>query len=800
MIGAAIIGDAAARCGSLRPGYDRRTALDQELTWNADAILSADARAIVESMGDAFYALDRDWRIVYANRRALRFWGLDATQVFGRIIWDCLPQLVGSLNETVLRRVRAEPRTVKFEAPSPVTGIWVHVTVAPTADGLSVFWRDISERIRSEQTLRANEEHLRLAQEAAGIGTWEWDLATGRTHWSPEMYRLLGRDAAAVGENDRYAFWRRAVHPEDRDAVAAAARAFSRNVQPFSLEFRVVHLNGEVRWIDTRGNVLPDEHGRPRRMLGVNIDITARKQAEAALERRVAERTRALEHTVAALRQSRERYAAIFAHAPIYLAFMRVEPDGRVICEDVNDAWIRDTGFDRAQVVGHSLDEIFSPEQAMFGKAQYQRVVETGERIEYEYTQRFPAGEAVRRTFLVPLRDASGRVDRVLLTSVDLTAMRHVEEQLRQAQKMEAIGQLTGGVAHDFNNLLTVVLGNLELLEARLQDERSMRQVRAAQRAARRGGELTQQLLAYARRQTISPRPVDLLAMIDGMGDLLQRSLGGLVTVETGLQPDLWPASCDPTQLELMLLNLAINARDAMPGGGVIRIDAHNVPGTAALPTELEPGDYVSIAVVDRGSGMTEEVRERAFEPFFTTKEPGKGSGLGLAQVWGLAQQFGGTVVLDSVPGRGTTVQVYLPRAALDLEVEPMPSPITLTAAQARAAILIVDDDDDARDVALAFLEQEGFAVEAVGSGADAMAALRRGGVALALLDYAMPGMSGAELARQAHALQPDLRIVFITGNPDALAGDAAFDAAPVLIKPYTRRGLTQAVRQALSL
>ena len=507
----------------------------------------------------------------------------------GRAIWECLPQLVGTINESVLRRARAEQRAISFEAPSPVTKIWVQVNVAPSLDGVSVYWRDISERVRAEQTLRASEEHLRLAQEAAGIGTWEWDLATGHTHWSLEMYRLIGREPAEAQSADHYALWRRVVHPDDRESVVASARAFSRRAGPFAVEFRIVRLDGEMRWINARGNVFPDARGKPRRMLGVTIDITERKQTEAALEHRVAERTRALRETVEALRRSRERYAAIFDHAPIYLAFMRVEMDGRVICEDVNDAWVSDTGFERDQVVGRSLDEIFLPEQAEFGLTQYRKAVETGERVEYEHTHVFPSGEVVRRTFLAPLRDATGRVDRVLLTSFDLTAMRRVEEQLRQAQKMEAIGQLTGGVAHDFNNLLTVVLGNLELLQARLPDERSMRHLRAAQRAAQRGGELTHQLLAYARRQTISPRPVDLTAMIAGMEDLLQRSLGGLVRVDTTLDADLWAAFCDPTQLELMLLNLAINARDAMPAGGVISITARNRPATSKLPRELIP-------------------------------------------------------------------------------------------------------------------------------------------------------------------------------------------------------------------
>ena len=264
----------------------------------------------------------------------------------------------------------------------------------------------------------------------------------------------------------------------------------------------------------------------------------------------------------------------------------------------------------------------------------------------------------------MPLPGDSGRIEHVLLAAVDLTAMRRVEAQLRQAQKMEAIGQLTGGIAHDFNNLLTAVIGNLELLQSRLTDQRSASLVEAALRSALRGGQLTQQLLAYARRQNLSPRPVDVNAVIAGMGELLQRSLGGLVQVEVDLAPDLWPATSDPTQLELVVLNLAINARDAMPDGGQLRIATGNVDRQeAARLAVLDPGDYVRIAVIDTGIGMTSDVLEHALEPFFTTKAIGKGSGLGLAQVYGVATQFGGTVRLASEPGAGTTVEVFLPRA-----------------------------------------------------------------------------------------------------------------------------------------
>ena len=748
-------------------------------------------------MGDAFYALDDAWRVVYANRRSLDYWGLAAEDVIGHVIWDCMPQLVGTRNETALRRARAEQCPIEFESPSTVTGVWIQVTVTPTAHGLNVFWRDITERIRAQQTLRASEEHLRLAQEFAGVATWEWDLASGRMRWSPQMLGLIGRDPVAALSAGHNALWRRALHPDDRKTVTAAVRACSRNLGPFALEFRILRPDGDIRWIDARGNVLPDACGNPRHIVGVNIDITERKLAEAALEQRVAKRTKALREMVEALRASRERYGAILEHAPIYLGFMRVEADGRLVCEDVNDAWLRDTGFTREQVVGRTLEEIFSPEQAAFGLAQYRKVIETGEPVEYEYRHAFPAGEVIRRSFLAPLHDAAGRVKRVLLTSMDLTAMRRVEEQLRQAQKMEAIGQLTGGIAHDFNNLLTVVLGNLELLQPRLHDERSMRHLGAAQRAARRGGELTHQLLAYARRQNISPKPVDLTDMIGGMGDLLQRSLGGLVRVETTLDTDLWPAFCDPTQLEMMLLNLAINARDAMPDGGVIGIAARNVPSGGKLPPELAPNDYVTIAVIDSGTGMSPDVRDHAFEPFFTTKEPGKGSGLGLAQVWGLAQQFGGTVLLDSTSGHGTTVRVFLPRATEPVAAAPTPSIQRDAWLPAGRVVLVVDDDDDASDVAAAFLEEDGYVVRRAASGQQALACLQHGDVALALVDYAMPGMSGTEFMQRAQQQCQGLPVVFVTGSPDALAAQAPIDV-PVLSKPYTHAGLANSIRLAL--
>jgi PAS domain S-box-containing protein len=659
----------------LRQPMEAITAKEPPSMESGSTTLSTDAQDILESMGDAFYALDGAWRIVYANQRALAFWDVTAEEVIGRVIWERFPQLLGTVNEQVLHRVREEQQVITFEAPSPTTGVWVSVNVGPSGDGVTVYWRDISERIAAEQALRS----------------------------------FAGR-----------------------------------------------------------------------------------------LEQEVADRTRALIEMVAELRRSRERYSAIFENSPVDLAFVAIHPDGRIVCEDANPAWERHSGYSRAFVVGRSLDEIFPPEQAEFATMQYRRAIETGKPVEYEFTTRFPVGEVSRRSFLVPLTGAGGRVEHVLLASVDLTEMRRVEAQFRQAQKMEAIGQLTGGVAHDFNNLLTAIIGNLELLQRRVADPRALSHVDAAMRAAMRGGQLTQQLLAYARRQNLMPRPVDVNAVIVGMGDLLQRSLGGLVQVETDLAAGLWPATSDPTQLEMVILNLAINSRDAMPAGGRLRVVTCNVPeADIDRPGSLEPGDYVRIAVTDSGVGMPPEVLERAFEPFFTTKDIGKGSGLGLAQVYGVATQFGGTARLASEPGAGTTADVFLPRAMAALAVIARPEPQPTDTAGGDGIILVVDDDAGARLIAATFLREAGYVVEEACNGPEARDVLAAGQVRLALVDYAMPLTSGSELVRLARQIQPSLPVIYVTGAADTQAlREQARD--PIVMKPYTRATLLNAVRELM--
>ena len=758
--------------------------------------LSSDARAILESMGDAFYALDDQWRIVYANQHALDFWGCSRSDVVGQVIWRRFPEMVGTVNEDVIRRARRERQVITFEAASPINKVWIRANVAPFGAGVAIYWRDITTRRQSESVLRDREAHLRLAQEAAGIGTWEWDLDNKALQCSPQVYSLLGLGGAGLPERDFYKTWITRVHPDDRAQATALIKQSSAAVGPFSIEFRIRLRGGGDRWINARGNVLPGSDGRPQRMLGVLSDITDRKRALDVLEARVAERTRALWTTLAALQRSRERNSAIFEHAPVDLAFLRVDPDGTFRCEDVNPSWSQHTGFSREQAIGKRFEDLFPAAYAGQLIANCQQAIDTGQKVEYEYTTNFPVGEVTRHCFLVPLHGLDGSIDHILLTAVDLSETRRIEAQLRQAQKMEAIGQLTGGVAHDFNNLLTAVIGNLEMLGQSLSDPRALRRVQAAMRAAQRGGQLTQQLLAYARRQNLTPQPVDGNAVITGMADLLQRSLGGLVQVEMQLSPGLWAAHSDPTQLELMVLNLAINARDAMPAGGRLTLATCNVPqGSPGMPAELTAGDYVLVSVTDNGEGMSPEVLEHAFEPFFTTKDVGKGSGLGLAQVYGLAAQFGGVARLRSQVGEGTTVEVFLPRTERGQELAaPSPAP---AARRGGGLILLVDDDEDVRAVTGELLRDAGYGVLEAANGGEALRILAGEPVSLLLADYAMPEMSGAELAHEVRARRPEVIIIYLTGNADPL-GPEAVELGQVVTKPFTASRLLSAIEQAM--
>jgi CheY-like chemotaxis protein len=371
-------------------------------------------------------------------------------------------------------------------------------------------------------------------------------------------------------------------------------------------------------------------------------------------------------------------------------------------------------------------------------------------------------------------------------------------QELNQAQKMEALGPLTGGVADDFNNLLTAVLGSLELAMKQISDARVRGLLTTATHAAGRGAQLTAQMLAFARRREVATKAVDTNTLIQGMQELLHRMIGPLIRISLDLENDLWPALADPAQLEMALLNLAVNARDAMPLGGDPVVQTRRTSGsTSNLTPHLAPGDYVMVSVIDSGSGMLDDIAAKAFDPFFTTKGPGKGSGLGLSMVYGFARQIGGTATIESALDKGTAVRLWLRRAAAAPDIRQIAAGAMRQVRRLR--ILVVDDDDGVRELAREKLEEMGHEVADAASGRSALELLKAGCPCdLLLIDFAMPLMNGSECVTEARMLRPDLSVLFMTGyvDNDALRRWSELGVR-TLDKPFQYADLAEAVGQA---
>ena len=457
-----------------------------------------------------------------------------------------------------------------------------------------------------------------------------------------------------------------------------------------------------------------------------------------------------------------------------------------------------------AQALDHFIEEDRAAVAAAFALAETSGAIDFERRI-----RRASDGEVRWLHVRGQTISADGKPVRISGVVSDITSRRLLDEQLRQGQKMEAIGQLTGGIAHDFNNLLTIIVGNMDMA-GRSLDAADLPRVRRAVTNALKGAEravvLTQRLLAFSRRTTLEPKVIDVSALVGGMAELLGRSLGETIELRTVTADGLWKVEADPNQLENALVNLAVNARDAMPNGGRLTIETCNVSVDARDPAkyaDLPPGDYVSIGVVDTGTGMPPDVIARAFDPFFTTKEVGKGTGLGLSQVYGYVTQTGGHVKIYSEDGAGTAVRIYLPRSANEDAGAP-DTAVEVDAGSARPAetLLVVEDDDDVRTFTVESLRELGYRVLEAHDGPSALRLLDRGDTPIALLftDVVMPGMSGRALRDAALARRPGLTVLFTSGYArSAIDHDGRLDAGlDLLPKPFTLAELANKIRDVL--
>ena len=544
-----------------------------------------------------------------------------------------------------------------------------------------------------------------------------------------------------------------------------------------------------------------------RSKIAVFVDLFAKTKE---IERKARQEQALLDATIQAnserlkaeqdLRRAEQRQAAIIQSLPIvlYLEPLQCEPRCPKFVSGNLEAM---TGYHFSQVLENPTlwaDRLHDDDRERVTAALSQR--STTGRFSVEYRWRCADGSYKHfHDQAVLLRDARGRPVEFAGTLTDVTERRSLESQLVQAQKMDAVGKLTGGIAHDFNNLLAAVLGGLGLIERRAQLPEELEKILAmTKRAAEQGSDLVRRLLVFARRQQLEPMWVDIPSLHQGVDDLLKHTLGGLVELAWDIAPDAWAPHADQSQLELALMNLIINARDAMPSGGTITVSVEN--RTVETADTVAAGDYVVMGVSDSGCGIPSELVEKVLEPFYTTKEIGKGTGLGLSMVYGFAKQSGGTLRLQSEVGRGTCAELWLPRSTADRRIaEAMPAEKTAPAAARSLRVLLIDDHPEVRQTTAAMLRDLGHNAVEVGSGAEAIELLSgtEGGFDLLISDYAMPRQSGTEVVRLARETHAQLPAVIITGYADGEGIDGRPADVGLLMKPFTLTELSGAVDRA---
>lgn len=627
----------------------------------------------------------------------------------------------------------------------------------------------------------ASRERFDLAQEVGGIGAWEWDLVADQGYVS-DTYRQMHGLTEVEGPL-RIAQVLATIHPEDLPGYQARLAAAKRHDGLSTNEYRVLRPDGSTAWIVAKGRPIFGPDGALTGAIGIVRDATAEHEAEDALRRLNDLLAREVEERT----EERDRLWEL-ARDPFVIA------DDQGVWLEASPAWTSILGWSREELLGRTSAWMEHPDDRERTRAEDRRLA--GGMVTERFENRFRTRDGDYRWFSWTAVPKDGRFYSV---ARDITEerekarqLREAEEALRRSQKLESIGQITGGVAHDFNNLLTPILGALDLLQKwGLPDERAQRVAANAMESAERARMLVQRLLAFARRQPLSATAVELPTLLDQLGPLLASSLGPQVAVRIDAPADLPPVSADRNQLELALINLAVNARDAMPSGGSLTVSAraHRVEATAAEGPS--PGDYVELSVADTGSGMPPSVLERAIEPFFSTKGIGRGTGLGLSMVHGLMAQLGGAMRIESELGQGTAIRLLLPVADGDAGGLDMAEP-GLPDVSASGRVLLVDDDAAVRAATAQMLADLGYEVTQADSAAEALAMLEANETPDVLVtDHLMPGMSGTELARQVRSQWPDLRLLIISGYADV--DDIAPDL-PRLGKPFRRIELARAL------
>jgi len=633
------------------------------------------------------------------------------------------------------------------------------------------------ERRQAEAALRESQERLALALEASGIGVWSWDTDDDRFECDGRVPELFG-GAPGDSWSDLGSLLAR-VYEDDRDRVESTLLEARSHESEFQFQFRLLAADGEIRHIATKGQFLPCQDGHSR-AIGACWDVTDEKREE----------------------QRRRLLSTVLESA--VNAVLITDAEGRISW--VNAAFTDLTGYSPEDVVGQNPRILKSGKH---DEAFYRKMWDTisrGNTWHGQLVNRRKNGSLyTEETTILPVLGAYGDISSFVCIKRDITLEVDLARQLHQAQRLEAVGRLAGGVAHDFNNILTIISGNAELALGDLppQDPTAEALCEIMEASGRAAG-LTRQLLAFSRKQILQPRVLDLNVLVAGTEKMLRRLIGEDVALKTRLQPNLGAIKADPGQLEQILMNLAVNARDAMPQGGELTFETENVdihetyPGLGGV--QVHSGGYVRLTVADTGQGIDEENRSRIFEPFFTTKEKGKGTGLGLSTVYGIVKQSGGYIWVESEPGKGTSFMVYFPQ--VDSAPEQLRPHTTASATGGDETILVVEDDSNLLKLASSILKRGGYDVLTAGNGVEALKLLEAHPQTIHLLvtDVVMPGMSGRVLSDRMRTLRSAIRVLYTSGyTDDAIVHHNVLEGGIHLLeKPYSQNALLGAVRRVL--
>ncbi len=763
----------------------------------AEAALNASEgryRSLFENMLNGFaycrmmYNQDRPQDFIYLTVNSAFETLTGLKNVTGKKVSEVIPGIRESDPELfeLYGRVALTGMPERFETFVKALGEWFAISVySPKRECFVAVFDVITERKLAVEALMESAGRLKMALSASNMGVWEWNIQTDAVFWSPECYEIAGVESPKV----TFESFTESLHPEDAARVMTAIDQAMASRSVYTAEFRIIRPDGKVIWISNLGKADYDETGKPLRMVGIVRDITDRKQAEHSL------------------REGEERYRVLVENAAEMIA---VTQDG--ILKFANPEAEVISGYSRDELTTRPFLEFVHAEDRARAEANYQHLLKGEPILDGGEIRIVRKDGAVRWLNIKGTRILWKGAPATLNFYTDATEHLRAEEereklkaQLFQAQKMESVGRLAGGVAHDFNNMLCVIIGNAESALERVDPADPLHgDLQEIQKAGQRSADLTRQLLAFARRQTVSPKVLDLNDTIEGMLKMLRRLIGEDTRLAWSPSHDLWNVRMDPSQIDQILANLAVNARDAISGVGQVAVETANVvfdDSYCAHHVGSVPGEYAMLALTDNGTGMSKDVLEHIFEPFFTTKEVGKGTGLGLATVYGIVKQNNGFIDVLSEPGKGTTFKIYLPRFGTNT-AQALPETESKKTPGGKETILLVEDAQPLLELGRRILETLGYTVLVASTPQEAIdhAGKSAGDIHLLITDVVMPEMNGRELMEKLCAARPAMKCLFMSGyTTDIIARQGILEEGIHFIqKPFTRDSFAAKIREAL--